>query len=137
VIVSLKLIFATQNFIIMEITGKIIQILEASSGTSSRGEWKRQDFIIETQEQYPKKVCISNWNSKVELDSMGVGSDVKVSINIESREFNSKWYTDVRAWKMELANQAGGQNQSSPDSNFPTEVPPPTEGDLSEDDLPF
>ncbi|MBI9066971.1 MAG: DUF3127 domain-containing protein [Salinivirgaceae bacterium] len=121
----------------MEIVGKIIQILEANSGTSAKGEWKRQDFIIETQDQYPKKVCISNWNNKVELDAMGIGSDVKISINIESREFNGKWYTDIRAWKMELANHTGAKNQSTADSNFPSEVPPPSEETLGEDDLPF
>lgn len=118
----------------MEITGKIIQILEPSSGTSARGEWKRQDFIIETQEQYPKKVCISNWNNKVDIDGTGVGSDVKVSINIESREFNGKWYTDVRAWRMELAGQAQPQAENAP---APNDVPPPPSEEISEDDLPF
>jgi hypothetical protein len=122
----------------MEITGKIIQILEPLSGTSARGEWKRQDFIIETQDQYPKKVCISNWNNKANLEQMGVGTIVTASINIESREYNGRWYTDVKVWKMEAA----GQNQTTQQQNNTqgSTPPPPVEPPMAEsedDDMPF
>ena len=122
----------------MEITGKIIQILEPLSGTSARGEWKRQDFIIETQDQYPKKVCISNWNNKANLEQMGVGTIVTASINIESREYNGRWYTDVKVWKMEPA----GQNQTTQQQNNTqgSTPPPPVEPPMAEsedDDMPF
>jgi hypothetical protein len=118
----------------MEITGKIIQVLEAQSGASARGEWKRQDFIIETQEQYPKKVCLSNWNNKVDLDAMGVGTTVTAGINIESREYNGRWYTDVRVWKMDIGAVAPGAGDVPP---APTNIPPaPTEAPAA-DDLPF
>ena len=121
----------------MEITGKIIQILPATSGNSARGSWKRQDFILETQEQFPKKVCISNWNDKVDLDSLPAQVIINASINIESREFNGKWYTDLRAWKIEAENKGQpGVDNDSPDlqqySNF--DIPA---DDNSKDDLPF
>ena len=93
----------------MEIKGKIVEILQAATGTSARGEWKRQDFIIETQEQYPKKVCVQNFNSKVNLEQMGVGTTVNASINIESREYNGKWYTSVNVWKMEAVGQLASE----------------------------
>ncbi len=122
----------------MEITGKIVQILEPLSGTSARGEWKRQDFIIETQDQYPKKVCLANWNNKVDLEQMGVGSQVTASINIESREYNGRWYTDVKVWKMEFA----GQNQGQPlQNNAENSMPPPPVApsieESGDDDMPF
>ncbi len=118
----------------MEITGKIIKILQASSGNSQRGEWKRQDFIIETLDQYPKKVCLSNWNSKVDLENTGVGATIKASINIESREYNEKWYTDVRVWKIEAAG-----TQQSPNSGFtpPVDDIPPPQNEPADEGLPF
>lgn len=119
----------------MEITGKIIDILEAQTGSSSRGEWKKQDFILETQEQYPKKVCIENWNGKIDFNVFGKGAAVTVSINIESREYNGRWYTGVKAWKVASAGASGG---STP-GDFPPppgDIPPPSE-EGSADDLPF
>lgn len=115
----------------MEITGKIVQILPASGGQSAKGPWKRQDFIIETIEQFPKKVCLSNWNDKVELNQQGIGIQVKASVNIESREFNGKWYTDIRVWKME---KLGATTQTS--DGFTGYAPPPIE-ELEPDNMPF
>ena len=87
------------------IEGKLIQVLAAQEGQSTRGAWKKQDFIIETAEQYPKKVCISCWNEKTQdLSKFQMNDSLKVSINIESREYNSKWYTDVKAWRIEKIN---------------------------------
>lgn len=118
----------------MELTGRIIQILPESSGNSARGNWSRQDFIIETQEQFPRKVCVSNWNNKVDLNAMGVGTVVTASINIESREYNGKWYTDVRVWRMVVAGE--GQPQQQDSFMPPPPVIPPIE-QSEEDGLPF
>lgn len=86
----------------MELIGKIEKILDLQSGESARGPWKKQSFVIETKEQYPKKVCIVCWGEKVdELNSYKEGEDIKVSINLESREYNERWYTDVKAWRLE------------------------------------
>ena len=93
------------------IEGKLIQVLAAQEGQSTRGAWKKQDFIIETAEQYPKKVCISCWNEKTQdLSKFQINDSLKVSINIESREYNSKWYTDVKAWRIEKINTENGTN---------------------------
>lgn len=120
----------------MEITGKIIEILPTQSGSSARGEWKRQDFIIETQEQYPKKVCIENFNDKVDLGMFSVGATVTVGINIESREYNGRWYTGVKAWKASAGTGAPASAASSAAAPPPGDIPPPSD-DMGSDDLPF
>ena len=81
----------------MEITGKIIQILPEETGEGRNGTWKKQSFILETQDQYPKKVCITVWGDKVGLQNYSENEEVTASINIESREYNSRWYTDVKS----------------------------------------
>lgn len=92
----------------MEITGRLIQKLDLQSGMSKAGkQWQKQEFVIETVEQYPKKVCANVWGDKTDaLASFNPGDMVKVSFSLESREFNGKWYTDVKAWKIEAAEAA-------------------------------
>jgi hypothetical protein len=87
----------------LDITGKIVQVLELQTGTSSKGEWKKQEFILETEEQYPRKICISLWGDKIgDIADIQTGRElITVSVVVESREFNGRWYTDVRAWKIQ------------------------------------
>ena len=88
----------------MEISGKIIQVLPEQGGVSktSGKEWKLQAYVLETQEQYPRKVHFEIFgedrikNNACEMDEL-----VTVSFDIESREFNGKWYTSIRAWKVQ------------------------------------
>ena len=102
----------------MELEGKIIQINPLQTGEGKNGTWKKQDFIVETNAQYPKKICISAWGDKIDQFSLKENENVKVSIDIESREYNQRWYTDVRAWKVE---KAGAQQY---DTNEPPVLPP-------------
>ena len=86
----------------MELEGKIARKLNVQSGTSARGAWAKQEFIFEYQEgNYPTQVCMNVWGEdKVkDLDKYQVGDKVKVSFNLSSREYNGRWYTDVRAWR--------------------------------------
>ena len=85
----------------MEIKGKLVQKLPPQTGQGRNGEWKRQEFIIEVEGTYPKKVCISSWGDKVNVDSLVEGSLLNVFFDIESREFNGKWYTNITAWKVD------------------------------------
>jgi hypothetical protein len=89
----------------MQITAKIIQLLPMQSGTGKNGEWKKQDVIVETEGQYPKKICLSVWGDKIKEDILQVGAKLQFSLEIESREYNGKWYTDVKAWKVEGVSQ--------------------------------
>ncbi len=87
----------------MELVGKVVQLGTLIEGSSPRGPWKKQELIIETIEQYPKKICLICWNERVnEANGFFVGQTIKAQISIESREFNGKWYTDVRAFRFDL-----------------------------------
>jgi hypothetical protein len=147
----------------IEITGRVVNVLAPVSGQSKsgNGEWKKQEFVIETQSQYPKKVLFSLWGDKTEqINGLQPGEDVKVSFDPESREYNGRWYTDLRAWRVERgaaavagsggaqgAQQSGGFNQDR-EYNFNQERPAaPQSGGFQQggyqgggnmnDDLPF
>jgi len=118
----------------MEITGKIIEIFPAQTGTSSKGEWKKQEFLIETQAQYPKKIFMANWNDKIDLKADYKDKLVKIFFDVESREYNGRWYTDVKPWKMEIA----GQNTEQPIQEDKTTEKSDLPWDNEQDDgLPF
>ncbi|HNY62759.1 MAG TPA: DUF3127 domain-containing protein [Bacteroidales bacterium] len=129
----------------MEISGKLLMKLPLQSGVGKTGNaWKKQEFVIETQEAYPKKVCIQLWGDKVDdLDPIQIGDVITVSINVESREFNGKWYTDVRAWKIERAGgetAAPGYTQPESAPSYPEDSLPDASGTFSDesyDSLPF
>ena len=96
----------------LEISGKIIKILPEQTGSGKNGVWKKQDFILETMEQFPKKICIAAWGDKVDqIQSLNVGEEVKVAFNVESREYNERWYTDLKAWKIDT--NSGGSSGAS------------------------
>ena len=98
----------------LEISGKVLALLAEQTGTGKNGTWVRQDFVIETQEQFPKKVCFSAWGDKASMvKNLSIGQSVKVSFNPESREFNGRWYTDLRIWKLDIQGQ-GAASQSAP-----------------------
>lgn len=122
----------------LDFTGKLIQKLGQQTGQGKNGTWVKQEFIFETQEQYPKKVCISAWGDKVnECDSVAIGELVKLSVNIESREFNNRWYTDVKVWRVERMHNS--TNNSAPElPPLSDDLMPPPANDFNPDnDLPF
>ena len=87
----------------MEIQGKVVRLGGLTEGTSARGAWRKQELIIETIEQYPKHVCLVCWGDRVaEAQNFTPGQTIKAQISIESREFNGKWYTDVRPFRFDL-----------------------------------
>ena len=87
----------------LEISGRLLKKLPEVTGVSRNGNnWIKQEFIIETQDQYPKKLCMSMWGDKVqELSPVKEGEMIKLSFNLESREYNDRWYTEIRAYKLE------------------------------------
>ena len=87
----------------MEIVGKIIQVLPAQEGVSKNtgNPWKIQAYVLETQEQYPRKVCFEIFGEdKIKNNPCQLDDLVTVSFDIESREFNGRWYTSIRAWRV-------------------------------------
>jgi hypothetical protein len=97
----------------LQIEGKVTQILEEQSGTGKNGPWRKQEFILETQDQYPKKVCITQWNDKIDQFNVQEGEEITAFIDIKSREYKGNWYTDVTAWKVERGEV--GSDDSSDD----------------------
>lgn len=87
----------------LEIKCKLVTKLQVQNGSSARGPWSKQDFVVETVETYPKKICMNVWGADkvTELGGFNPGEMLNVSINIESREFQGRWYTDVRAWRIQ------------------------------------
>jgi hypothetical protein len=121
------------DFRIMNISGKLIQLLPLQSGTGQNGEWKKQEIIIETSDKYPRKVCISVWGDRIDMGKLVVGNQLNIDFSVESREYNGRWYTDVKANIIDLI---GG---SAPVGVPPAPMPPvelSEEGDVKED-LPF
>ena len=107
----------------MEISGKIVRVLPEKTGQSARGPWRKQDYILETQSQYPKQICFMVWGDKIDEFGIQEGQELQVSIDIESREYNERWYTDVKAWKVA---PVGGTDGNAP-PQF-QEEPPPYDG---------
>ena len=100
----------------MELIGKIVQVLPLQSGTSKAGNpWQKQEYILETLgTQYPRKVCFELFGDNVNKFPLQVGQEVTVSIDVESREFNGRWYTDVRAWNVVQGIQLPGVAAPAP-----------------------
>ena len=82
----------------MIVKGKFIKELETKSGTSAKGEWSKKDIILELENN--RKLCVTLWNELTKLNFKD-GEELQVHINLESREFNDKYYTDVKAWKID------------------------------------
>jgi hypothetical protein len=118
----------------MDISGKIVQLLPVQTGQGRNGPWKKQEFILETGDTYPKKICIAVWGDKIDLGSFQAGDMVDVSFDVESREYNGRWYTDVKAWKV-LGKQQSGGGSSFSSSSMPGNTPGTSAA--PDDDLPF
>ncbi|MHB9055378.1 MAG: DUF3127 domain-containing protein [Paludibacteraceae bacterium] len=125
----------------MEISGKIIAVLPQQSGQGKNGQWRSQDYVLETGDQYPKKVCFNLFNDKIDKFPIAINDAVTISFDIESREYNGRWYTTVRAWnvKKETENiqpeNMPYESSSAPSSNISSFG---MSGDLdSGSDLPF
>lgn len=89
----------------MQLKARLIECLPLQIGTSKNGEWKKQDIIVETEGQYPKKVCVTIWGDKMNKENLQVGKNLMIDIDIESRSFNNRWYTDIKAWKIKLVEE--------------------------------
>ncbi|MEI7583044.1 DUF3127 domain-containing protein [Runella sp.] len=126
----------------MDIKGRVIQLLALQTGEGKNGTWKKQDFVIETDGQYPKKVCISAWGDKINESALQVGNEVNISFDVESREYNGRWYTDLKAWKIDTLGATGSEpssySASAPSSRPASVTELPSSLQAGEDDnLPF
>ncbi|MFC3416718.1 DUF3127 domain-containing protein [Algoriphagus hitonicola] len=115
----------------MELSGKVIQKLPEVGGNSKNGNaWRKQEFILETPGQYPKKVCVALWGDKIDQFGLQVGEQVNLSVDVESREYNGRWYTEVKAYRADRSNGGSTGTASAPEVDT-------FHADSEEDQLPF
>ncbi len=120
----------------IQLKGKVVQILEEQNGTGKNGPWRKRDFILEIPGKFPKKVCITQWGDNIDQNSVSVGLEITASVDIQSREYNGNWYTDVKAWRVEHG--SGEQNSPAPSSPSTESFEIDTNAfDDLDDDLPF
>jgi len=128
----------------MELQGKVIVALPERSGVSSRGEWKSQEFVIETHESYPKKMVFNVFGAeRLQRFGVKVGQEVNVSFDVDAHEYNNRWFNSINAFDVRVVDPASsassaGQNesqaptvsQSAPAASEQPQTP-------ASDDLPF
>lgn len=124
----------------MELKGKVVQVLDEINGESSRGPWRKKSFVLELPGDYPKKVCIDIWGDNIDQFNVQSGQEIQAFIDIESREYNGKWFTNVKAWRVEKP--ADSAPESGSDPSITDDVPPPADDNPyaqmdQDDDLPF
>ena len=87
----------------MEFEGVVYKIMPVTRGTSARGEWQRQDVVFDYNDggQFSRKICVTFFNKESDVAKLREGETFLVSVNIESREYNGRWYTDIRAWRIQ------------------------------------
>lgn len=136
----------------MELEGRVIQFLGETGGTSKAGNpWKKKEWVVETFGQYPRKVKVQCFGERSDNINLEPGKDYTLSIDIESREYNGRWYTDVSVFRVQdyvgATNAGTSQGFQTPTMNQPTsfggnssfasEPYPFTPTEDSEEDLPF
>ena len=148
----------------MEMTGVVIAVLPERSGTSQRGEWKSQSFVIETQEQYPKHLCFEVFGAdRIAQFNIKGGETITVQFDIDARQYQDRWFNSIKAWNVirpgqqapvqggynvgnpqtgaqaaqaaQQAAMAGAYGQTNSSNTIPPKQPAQPQGDSS--DLPF
>lgn len=128
----------------MELQGRVIVVLPPREGTSARGTWKSQEYVIETHDQYPKKMVFNVFGAdRIEQFAIKAGEEINVSFDIDAHECNGRWFNSVRAWNIHrVGNTAVQQPQPSTANSQPTQAQAApqqtaTQQQGQSDDLPF
>lgn len=128
----------------MEVKGKIIQKFPLQSGTSKAGNpWKKQNYLLETLDSFPRKIYFDFFGDRADQFPLEPGDLINLSFDIECREYQGRYYTDIRGWKAEKIDEATAMAapQTPVADGAPAPVPPAvtdaTFEPTQEDDLPF
>lgn len=125
----------------MEVKGKITVALPMESGVSRNGNtWKKKSYVLETQETYPRKVHFICFGDNADKINLQIGQTVVVSFDIDSREYNGRWYTDIRCWKAEVVEPGAPEPPAVAQSGagVPPVVPaPPVPDNGNDEEFPF
>lgn len=105
----------------MEVIGKIVAVLPLQSGRSAAGrDWKKQEYVLETLESFPRKICFQFFGDRVDQFPLQLNQTIKLSFDIESREYNGKWFTNISGWKVEPADGAAPMGQPGATPGYPS-----------------
>lgn len=130
----------------MELQGKVIAVLPERSGVSQRGEWKSQDYVIETHDAYPRKMVFGVFGAdRISRFNIQIGQEVTVSFDIDAHEYQGRWFNNIRAFDVRQVDPAsvGMQPGVVPGAAFgaaPAAAPVQPAAPAAEDkvdDLPF
>lgn len=122
-----------------KIKGRIVAALPEVSGTAKSGNaWRKCEYVIETGDKFPKKIAFSVMNDNIEKCNLSYNEEVEVDVDIESREYNGKWYTSVNAWSATHLSTPTPQQQYAPQQASASVYPPQSaQSAPPADDLPF
>lgn len=91
----------------MELQGKVIAVLPERSGVSQRGEWKSQDYVIETHDAYPRKMVFGVFGAdRISRFNIQIGQEVTVSFDIDAHEYQGRWFNNIRAFDVRQVDPA-------------------------------
>ena len=130
----------------MEVEGKIIQFIGETSGVakSSGNPWKKREYVLETHESVPRKIAFDFFGDRADQFPLQVGDEIRLSFDIESREYQGRWYTNIRGWKSEHITPGQVSGPQMPPMNAgqaplppPNMGMPPVEPASNNEDLPF
>ncbi|MBO5350226.1 MAG: DUF3127 domain-containing protein [Alistipes sp.] len=125
----------------MEFEGTVYRIMPVTKGTSARGDWQRQDVIFDYSDggNFTRKMCVTFFNRPDDVAKLREGARYQVSVNIDAREYNGRWFTDIRAWRLQPVEAAAApEAPAMPDLPPLTAEPTYAAAPAQEvDDLPF
>lgn len=115
------------NHITMEIKGTIILAMPEVSGVSRSGNnWKKREYVLEnTEGSFPRKVAFTCFGENADRIQLKVGDKVNMFFDIESREFNGRWYTDIRCWRCDVEQPGATTGAQTAPTNGGAPLPPP------------
>lgn len=123
----------------MEIQGRIIAVLPLREGTSSKGAWQSQEYVVETHDQYPKKLVFNVFGAdKINQFAIKQGEELKVSFDIDAHEYNGRWFNNIRAWAVQRVGNVSAQpTQTMVMNSQPVQQQAVPQQQGQSDDLPF
>ena len=133
----------------MELQGRVIAVMEPREGTSARGPWKSQQYVIETHDQYARKMVFDIFGAeRIDQFAIKAGEEILVSFDVDAHEYNGRWFNNIRAWYIQRVDAAAAQAGNMPPAAAPiapqsqpaagSQAPfPPAASDSAADDLPF
>lgn len=117
-----------------KISGRIIAVMQMKTGTSQKGTWASQEYVLETHDSYPQKVCFEVFGTeKIQQFNIQMNDEVDIMYNFDAREFKGRWYNTIRAWSV-FKRSGGGQTQVAAQNN--NVAPKASEQKVNGDDVP-